>query len=173
VVDTFYQHNWKKISFVQAEQLGGAAPSAASQPERSPTLDFIDGFARFERSIREILRPYLQEGETFTGSTLDFAMKALSNSEAPPLRVIQGLPKVYKLRNRTIHGDEQPSDNEVGEALLMLDQALASFAEVSPETLERAFRATTRGLRGTRLPTRLEEAQEAFEECSDDGVNAR
>ena len=46
-------------------------PSAAIVSERSPTLDFIDGFARYERGVRDALTPFLLEGQRFTGSTLD------------------------------------------------------------------------------------------------------
>jgi uncharacterized protein YutE (UPF0331/DUF86 family) len=163
VRDTVEDSIWKKIRFVQADT-GVEEPSAASQPERSPTLDFIDGFSRFERSIRALIQPFLHEGERFSGSTLDLAIKALSNSQAPNNTLIQRLPGVYRLRNKTIHGDEVPDDQEVIEALITLDDALKALSTIPEEVLERAYRASMRGVKGTKLPTRSEEAQEDFNE---------
>jgi len=164
VRDTVEEHVWKKIRFVQQVPAQHEKPSAASQPERSPTLDFIDGFSRFERSIRMLVQPFLQEGEKFSGSTLDFAIKALSNSTVPNNAVIGRLPAVYRLRNKTIHGDEVPNEDEVVDALVTLDDALKALATVPDEIRERAYRATMRGVKGTKLPTRSEEAQDDFAE---------
>src|SRR5207249_2376223 len=117
----------------------------------------------FERSIRSVLKPYLLEGERFEGSTLDLAIKALANAPHPPVALIPKLPRVYKLRNQTIHGDQVPTQGEVDSALKILDEALTALAAVPQEILERAYRASVRGIKGTKLPTRSEEAQEEFE----------
>lgn len=160
VRDTVDEVVWKKIRFVGPTT---EPPSAASQPERSATLDFIDGFARFERSIQNLLALYQDDGTRFTGSTLDFAIKALSNTPSAPATVIRDLPKVYKLRNRAIHGDLAPGDADVRDALETLDAALTALVDTSDDVIDRAYRASTRGIRGTRLPSRAEEAQDDFE----------
>lgn len=174
--DTVDPSIWKKSRFVEQQESIGSEqpqpiqeqPSAASQPERSPTLDFIDGFARFERGVRGYLTPLMEEGQRFTGSTLDFAIKALSNAPQKNPELIQDLPQVYKLRNQTIHGDRVPADSDVSQALTILDDALHALSQLPEEVIERAFRASIRGVRGTRLPTRIEEAQEEFTADLDD-----
>ena len=174
VRDTVEETVWKKIRFVQPveteapEPAVQSQPSAASQPERSATLDFIDGFARFEKSIRNLIQPLMHDGERFAGSTLDFAIKALSNADAPNHSVIQRLPRVYRLRNKAIHGDEAPTDPEVVAALQALDDALRALQQVPKEVLERAYSASVRGVKGTKLPTKLDEAQDDFKEPPSD-----
>jgi uncharacterized protein YutE (UPF0331/DUF86 family) len=153
---------WTKIRFVAKPEPTAEEPSGALVPDRSATLDFIDGFSRFERAIRWRLSDFLPEGQRYDGSTLDFAIKALSNAGAPPHELIQRLPIVYKLRNRTIHGDQTPDVTDVDAALRTLDEVLNALATIDEEVLERAIRASERGVRGTRLPTRTEEAQEDF-----------
>lgn len=170
VHDTIPESVWRTVRFVEPPLPAEAPPSAASQPERSATLDFIDGFARFERSIREILSPFLNEGESYRGSTLDFAIKALSNAPTAAPSVIQELPRAYKLRNRAIHGDQSPSDSEVAMALKVLDDSLVSLAAIPEEILERAYSATLRGVRGTKLPTHLEAAQGDFSAVDDENL---
>lgn len=175
VRDTVDEAVWKTIRFVEpAPPIVQPAvpivekPSMASQVARSATLDFIDGFTRFERSIRSMLKPYLADGQSFMGSTLDFTIKALSQVAPPASTVIQGLPKVYKLRNSAIHGNQAPTDKEVQEALAILDQTLVALADTPRDILDRAYRATARRVKGTRLPTRQEEAQDDFKDPIDD-----
>lgn len=144
---------WTKVRFVESPQPAPAAPTAAIISQRSPTLDFIDGFARYERRVRETLRPFLDEGQRFVGSTLDFMIKALSNAPNPNNDLIRSLPDVYRLRNRAIHGDELPAADEVNSALKRLDEALSALDnEVSPDTVARALQASEQRVRGTRLP---------------------
>lgn len=162
---------WQKIRFVETPQPTAQDPSAAIIDERSPTVDFIDGFTRYERQVREALTPFLEEGQRFSGSSLDLMIKALSNASIVDRGLIQSLPDVYRLRNRAIHGDEVPSADEVEQALKVLDQALVSLAQnVSAEVLGQALRASMRKVRGTKLPTRIEEAQDDF--TTDDGKSA-
>jgi hypothetical protein len=153
---------WQKVRFVEPPQPAALDPSAAIVSERSATLDFIDGFTRYERGVREALRPFLLDGQRFSGSSLDLMIMALSNTTEKHQDLIRALPDVYRLRNRVIHGDELASAEDVAGALQLLDEALASLAQVEAEVLERALRASERGVRGTRLPTRTEEAQEEF-----------
>lgn len=156
---------WQKIRFVEPSQPAPEAPTGAIISERSPTLDFIDGFTRYERQVREALRPFLEDGQRFMGSTLDLMIKALSNASRPHQELIRALPDVYRLRNRAIHGDEVPSGDEVNSALQRLDEALnALSADVSSEVLGRALRASEQRVRGTRLPTRIEDAQAALQD---------
>ena len=153
---------WQKVRFVEPPQPAAQDPSAAIVSERSATLDFIDGFTRYERGVREALKPFLLEGQRFSGSSLDLMIKALSNTSGAHQQLIRSLPDVYRLRNRVIHGDELASAEDVAGALQLLDEALAALSQVESQVLERALRASERGLRGTRLPTRAEEAQEEF-----------
>lgn len=158
---------WQKIRFVELPQPATQEPSAAIIDKRSTTLDFIDGFARYERQVREALAPLLEEGQRFTGSSLDLMIKVLSNVPEPKGDLIRSLPDVYRLRNRTLHGDEVPTEEEVETALKILDEALGTLAkDASADVLDRAFRASIRGLRGTKLPTRIEEAQEDFSDVA-------
>jgi hypothetical protein len=153
---------WQKVRFVEPPQPAAPDPSAAIVSERSATLDFIDGFTRYERGVREALKPLLLEGQRFSGSSLDLMIKALSNTSGAHQELIRALPSVYRLRNRVMHGDELASAEDVAAALPFLDEALAALVNVKPEVLDRALRASERGVRGTRLPTRTEEAQEEF-----------
>lgn len=154
---------WQKIRFVEPPQPVAQDPSAAIIDERSPTLDFIDGFTRYERQLRETLTPFLEEGQRFSGSSLDLIIKALSNASSGHNEIIRALPEVYRLRNRAIHGDEVPRSEDVEGALKVLDEALGVLTrDVTPDVLESALRASMRRVRGTRLPTRTEEAQAEF-----------
>jgi HEPN domain-containing protein len=156
---------WRTIRFVDPGKPQAEEPTAAIIDRRSPTLDFIDGFARFERSVRASFAPYLEEWERFTGSTLDVMIKALSNAPSPNQPLIQALPGVYRLRNRAIHGDQVPTEADVSAALRTLDEALTELADKVPtEVLSMAVRASMRRSRGTKLMTRTEEAQEAFKD---------
>ena len=162
--DNVAKDTWQKVRFVYPETPAAAAaiPSAAVMKDRSATVDFIDGFARFERRVREIIQPHLEEGQRFSGSTLDFAMKALWNAPSRPGDLLAGLPTVYKLRNRSVHGDEEPTELEVANSLGVLDRVLAALKDVPEETVQMAVRAAEHGRKGTKLLTRLEEAQEDF-----------
>ncbi len=152
---------WGKIRFVEPLQASQQEPSAAIVDMRSPTLDFIDGFARYERRIRETIAPFLGDSHRFTGSSLDLMIKALSNAADPDHMLIQALPGVYRLRNRVIHGDDVATAEEVNSALPILDQALNRLAaDVIPETLQRAVRASVSKVRGTRLPANVADALE-------------
>lgn len=162
VIDTVDAKVWRKIRFVRQPTQDQKSPSAALQADRGSTLDLIDGFVRFERRIRERLSPLLNEGESFRGSTLDLVIKALSNVDPVPQAIIKEAPSVFRLRNRVIHGDETPTNRDVKTAFATMDSVLAALDQVPQETLERALRASVRGVKGTRLPTRLEEAQEVF-----------
>ena len=153
---------WQTIRFVEPPLPAAADPSAAIIPERSATLDFIDGFTRYERGVREALIPFLEEGQRFPGSSLDLMIKALSNSTGSHQELIRTLPEVYRLRNRAIHGNIVPTTEDVRKALSLLDDALSGLAGVTPDVLVLALRASERGVRGTRLPTRTEEAQAEF-----------
>ena len=82
---------WEKIRFVEPLQAVQQEPSAAIVDARSPTVDFIDGFARYERRIREAIAPFLADGQRFTGSSLDLMIKALSNAANPDNALIQAL----------------------------------------------------------------------------------
>lgn len=154
---------WKSLRFVDPGQPQPAEPSAAIIPQRSATLDFIDGFTRFERAIRALLAPHLEEGQRFSGSTLDILIKGLSNASNPKQELIRRLPDVYRLRNKTFHGEGETTEEEVRRALTTLDEALATLKSDVPATvLGLAVRAAMRGTKGTRLRTRDEEAQEDF-----------
>jgi len=143
---------WHKIRFVEPIQPAAQEPSAAIVDDRSPTLDFIDGFARYERQVRAALAPLMETDQQFGGSTLDLVIKALSNSPKPRNELIRELPDVYRLRNRAIHGDDVPKPEEVNDALKLLDEALVSLAQdVTLDVLSLALRASTRGVRGTKL----------------------
>lgn len=167
--DTVEEAVWSKVRFVATPmEPTEEEPSAAIRPERSPVLDFVDGFARFERQVRALLAAFLNEGQRFTGSTLDFSIKALSNADEPNPELITSLPDVYKLRNRSVHGDSEPTGEEVDTALRVLDATLAALKALPEDVQERATRASMRGLRGTHLPTRLEEAQADFADEVDD-----
>ena len=164
VKDTLPPEIWRQIRFVASDEPKAETPTAAIVSDRSPTVDFIDGFARFERGVREMLAPFLNEGESFTGSTLDIVIKALSNAPTPSHSLIRRVPDVYRLRNRAVHGADVPTAEQVGEALSTLDDVIAVLSsEVSSEVLNMALRATQRGHRGTRLLTRIEEAQADFD----------
>jgi hypothetical protein len=161
--DNLAEEVWTKIRFVEPPQATIQEPSAAIVEQRSATLDFIDGFTRYERRVREVISPFLHEGQRFSGSTLDLMIKALSNASTPDNDLIVALPGVYRLRNRVIHGDEVPEASAVESALKVLDEALEKLGrDVSNEVLDGAVRANARRLRGTRLPSRIEEAQEEF-----------
>lgn len=162
VRDTIDEDVWSKVRFVTPAIPTDEDPSAAINPARNPVVDFVDGFARFERQVRLLLVPFLHEGQRFTGSTLDFSIKALSNANDPDQNLIRSLPGVYRLRNRSVHGDSEPSSKDVDEALKVLDATLDALRTLPEEVKERACRASLRGLHGTHLPTRLEEAQEEF-----------
>ncbi len=162
VHDTVDPSVWRKIRFVEASEVTNHAPSEAVQMDRSAVIDFIDGFSRFEHQVRSRLTQFLNEGEQFSGSTLDFSIKALSNAPVPDGAVITALPGVYKLRNQVIHGDYIPETQMVQNVLRVLDSAVNALADVPADVLERAYRATMRGVRGTHLPTRLEEAEQSF-----------
>ena len=86
-------------------------------------------------------------------------IKALSNSSASHQELIRALPEVYRLRNRAIHGDVVPTAEDVNDALKALDEALSALTQVPSAVLGLALRASERGVRGTRLPSRVEEAQ--------------
>ncbi|MDZ7779535.1 MAG: hypothetical protein U5R14_06280 [Gemmatimonadota bacterium] len=118
ITDTVSREVWTKVRFVTPPAPAQSdEPSGAVSPERSAVLDFVDGFARFERGIRALMAAFLDEGQRFTGSTLDFSMKALSNAPEPDQALIAALPDVYRLRNRSVHGDAEPSSEEVKQAL--------------------------------------------------------
>ncbi len=161
--DNVAEEFWTKIRFVESPEPVIEEPSAAIVDKRSPTLDFIDGFSRYERRVREAITPFLHEGQRFSGSTLDLMIKALSNANKPDSTLLAALPGVYRLRNRVIHGDDIAAEVDVKLALKVLDDAVDRLAkDVTNEVLDGAVRANARRLRGTRLPTRTEEAQEEF-----------
>jgi hypothetical protein len=168
--DNVDQSIWSKIRFLSQEQAPVAEPSDAVMADRSATLAFIDGFSRFESRVRSIMAPYLEQEQRFTGSTLDFAIKALSNALEPPQDLLRGLPGVYRLRNRAIHGDQEPTDTEVSNSLSILDRVLSALKGVPEEILGLAVRASMRGVRGTRLPTRAEEAQNDFKDAQPESL---
>jgi len=164
ITDTVERAVWTKVRFVSPPvPAEPEEPSGAVSPERSAVLDFVDGFARFERSIRTLMAAFLDEGQRFTGSTLDFCIKALSNAPKPDQELITALPDVYRLRNRSVHGDVEPSAKEVARSLEVLDVAVKALSDLPLDVQQRAVRASMRGLRGTYLPTRTEEAQEEFD----------
>lgn len=164
ITDTVEQSVWSKVRFVTpSEPAQPDEPSSAVSPERSAVLDFVDGFARFEQRIRRLMSAFLEEGQRFTGSTLDFCIKALSNAPSPDQKLIAALPNVYRLRNRSVHGDSEPTTDAVAQALRVLDESVAALENLPLDVQNRAVRASMRGLRGTYLPTRTEEAQAEFE----------
>lgn len=140
---------WKQIRFVEVDEIQ-AAPSEASQPERSATLDLVDGFSRFEAAIRALVEE--KAGERLrAGSTLDLAIKTMAASEAPPRQTIQELPSVYRLRNRVIHGEQSAQDDEVEKALKLLDGVLDALRGASEDLMKRSLETVRLGVRGARV----------------------
>ena len=124
-----------------------APPSEASLPDRSPIVDLIDGFSRYETAIREIVRD--RAGETLgSGSTLDLAIKTLASISPTPSALIRELPTVYRLRNRVIHGEGTATDDEVKAGLGLLDSVLTSLRSVDIDLLKRALATVRLGTRG-------------------------
>lgn len=140
---------WKQIRFVEVDEVK-AAPSDASQPERSATLDLVDGFSRFEAAIRALVEEKAKE-RLKAGSTLDLAIKTLASSEAPPRQLIQELPAVYRLRNRVIHGEQSAQDDEVEKALKLLDGVLDALRDASDDLMKRSLETVRLGVRGARV----------------------
>lgn len=143
---------WRQVRFVEPPEPKAQQPSEASLPERSATLDLVDGFSRYESAIRDLVTS-LGEGSLKVGSTLDFAIKSLASTDAPPTELIRELPGVYRLRNRVIHGEGSASDEEVRAALTKLDAVIAALKAAPADLLKRALATVRFGLRGARALT--------------------
>jgi uncharacterized protein YutE (UPF0331/DUF86 family) len=150
--DNLQESVWKRVRFVQVPETAVAPPSEASLPDRSPALDLVDGFSRYETAIRDIVRGARGEKPGF-GSTLDFAIKTLASLEHPPRDVIRELPDVYRLRNRVIHGEGSATDDEVKAALSNLDAVLTALKSAPTDLLQRALETVRLGVRGARVLT--------------------
>ncbi len=141
---------WERVRFVAGEDEGRQAPSDALAGA-SPVLQFVDGFSRYERNLRETFSQKLGQ-ERFLGSTLDVVVKTLSNADKVDKKLIEKVPDAYRLRNRVVHGDSEASEGDVKSALKTLDSVLLVMAGVSDELLSRALDASSGGVRGTALP---------------------
>jgi len=149
VRDAVSEEIWKQIRFVQVDEVQ-ATPSEASQPDRSATLDLVDGFSRFEAAIRSLVEE--KAGEPLKiGSTLDLAIKTMAASEGSGRQLIQDLPGVYRLRNRVIHGEQSAEDEEVEGALKLLDRVLDALHGTPADLMRRALETVRLGVRGARV----------------------
>ncbi len=171
VRDNVAETVWKRVRFVQVPETAPAPPSEASLPDRSPALDLVDGFSRYETAIRAIVRANGGEKLRF-GSTLDFAIKTLASLDDPRRELIRELPTVYKLRNRVIHGEGATTDEEVKTALQHLDTVLTELKAAPQDLLRRALETVRLGVRGARVLT-WEEIQSRADVSSDShGISA-
>jgi hypothetical protein len=153
VRDNVDEEVWKKIRFVEPAEPKTQQPSEANLPDRSATLDLVDGFSRYEAAIRELVALQGQTSLKFR-STLDFAIKVLANAHPHPDQpLIRELPNVYRLRNQVIHGERNAADGEVKGALDTLDQVLNVLKNSSPDVVKRALNTVHFGVRAARLLT--------------------
>ena len=143
---------WRQIRFVQQPEPEAQQPSDASLPERSATLDLVDGFSRYEAALRTLVESRT-DGALRTGSTLDFAIKTLASLPTAPTSLIAAIPGVYRLRNRVIHGEGTAQDDEVPIALETLDKVLVELNGAPNDLLKRALATVSRGIRGARVLT--------------------
>lgn len=150
VRDNVEESIWKRVRFVEVATETSSSPSEASLPDRSATLDLVDGFSRYESAIRAIVSTAGTE-RARNVSTLDFVIKTLAAADEPPRDVIKRLPDVYKLRNRVIHGEGTADDNEVAAALIDLDAALAALKAAPEDLVKRALATVRLGVRGARV----------------------
>lgn len=169
VQDNVDPATWKRVRFVQVREAKPAQPSDANLPGRSPALDLVDGFSKYESSIRELIAEN-GEGSLKLGSTLDFAIKAMASLVESPQETIRDLPGVYRLRNRVIHGEYVAQAEEVVRALKTLDSVLGALRSATPDLVRRALATVRRGVRGARVLTWIE-LQELDE--SDSGPDAK
>lgn len=151
IKDNVEKDIWERIRFVTGD-LGESQqkPSDAMVPDRSPTLDFIDGFSRYEKSIRDTFAK-VGASESFGVSTLDLVIKTISNLPTPPQELIQRIPAAYKLRNRVIHGDRETTEGDVRDALLILDETIRNVSLAQDDLLRNVLQANERGVLGTKL----------------------
>lgn len=153
--DTVDAAVWTRIRFVKAPEPEPQQPSQARQPDRSPTLDLVDGFSRYEEAIRKLVQA--KGGRSLAaGSTLDFAIKTLAALDPPPAELIQELPGVYKLRNRVIHGEDTAEEAAVGPALSRLDEVLKFLGNAPDDLIQRALETVRWRVRGARVLSRAE-----------------
>ena len=150
IKDNVDQKVWEKVRFVTGEDSSDQTPSDAIIEDRSPALDFVDGFSRYERQFRVRLAE-LTGRSHFNGSTLDVMLKLLANWKGGETSVIKALPTAYRIRNKVVHGEVIPSSEEVKAALGALDRALAALSEAPDELVLKVVRASEAGVRGTTL----------------------
>ena len=97
---------WRRVRFVDQEAPEAKLPSDAIVDERSATLDFIDGFTRFEGAIRKAVAE-VDDSAPALRSSLDLVMKFLANVQPVKQELIDAMPGVYRVRNQVIHGDRE------------------------------------------------------------------
>jgi len=148
--DNVAQEVWEKVRFVTDEEASDT-PSDAVIENRSPVLDLVDGFSRYESRLREVLASILGEEDRFTGSTLDVVMKTLSNVDEPNEALIKRVPDAYKLRNQVIHGNQEADEAMVRASLRTLDEVLDVVRQAPSDTLVKALVASRKGIKGTKI----------------------
>lgn len=141
---------WRRVRFVEQEQAEVSLPSTAIVEARSPTLDLIDGFAKYERALREVSTALLGD-EPALRSSLDVVMKFLANTDQPSQQLMSVVPDAYRVRNQVIHGHREATTEEVSSLLRALDSIVNEVRDPkNAAVLEASLRASAAGYRGTR-----------------------
>jgi uncharacterized protein YutE (UPF0331/DUF86 family) len=143
---------WQRVRFVEATAEQTALPSTAILDNRSATLDLVDGFAKYERAVRDAAKNVGMDASGLR-STLDVVMKMVVNLP-PPVNenLAHAVPVAYRLRNQVIHGHREATPEEVSESLKTLDFVVNALRDSqNAGLLGRAFSASVMGQRGTRL----------------------
>lgn len=145
---------WRRVRFVEVAADQTALPSTAILDQRSATLDFVDGFAKYERAVRDAIEDVGSTASELR-STLDVVIKLVSNLSPVRQELVEALPAVYRLRNQVIHGHREATTDEVTKSLETLDQVVGILRDgTNAELLRKAFAASIAGRRGTRTVTR-------------------
>lgn len=156
---------WKKIRFITGKDDDTKNPSEAAIDNRSPVIDFIDGFSTYEKQLRSIFEK-ISGFDRFSGSTLDVVIKALSNSPNPPNSLIKSIPSAYKLRNQIVHDQDEHNNIDfeaVKQSLSILDNILIEINKTPEKTIKYSIDASLSGIRGTKIPNSESPAKEETE----------
>lgn len=141
---------WRRVRFVEQGPPDVVLPSTAIVDARSATLDFVDGFSKYERAVREGVTEAGEDPATVR-STLDLVVKFLANIVPSPGELVTMVPEVYRVRNQVIHGHRDATQEEVGPLLRTLDDVVRTLREPAHRaTFKAAIQASAAGIRGTR-----------------------